>query len=146
MCSAVFTRKLFCQRIYLNPARRLAIVALCARPKPSDAHVVEAVRQRDEYPLHVVVDVGFRSAGIAQDPRHQADIVVDQRAQAYLTLALAQHLTKYSGRPEGWQGNRRAKREGGGVGHGLTRHDGLIVPLYSRQPASGSHRARTYKP
>ena len=29
------------QRIDLNPARRLAIVALCARPKPSDAHVVE---------------------------------------------------------------------------------------------------------
>jgi CubicO group peptidase (beta-lactamase class C family) len=32
---------IFGQRIYLNPARRLAIVALCARPKPSDAHVVE---------------------------------------------------------------------------------------------------------
>jgi CubicO group peptidase (beta-lactamase class C family) len=32
---------IFGQRIYLNPAKRLAIVALCARPKPSDAHVVE---------------------------------------------------------------------------------------------------------
>ena len=32
---------IFGQRIYLNPTRRLAIVALCARPKPSDAHVVE---------------------------------------------------------------------------------------------------------
>ncbi len=32
---------IFGQRIYLHPARRLAIVALCARPKPSDAHVVE---------------------------------------------------------------------------------------------------------
>ena len=32
---------IFGQRIYFNPARRLAIVALCARPKPSNAHVVE---------------------------------------------------------------------------------------------------------
>jgi CubicO group peptidase (beta-lactamase class C family) len=32
---------IFGQRIYLHPARRLAIVALCARPKPSNAHVVE---------------------------------------------------------------------------------------------------------
>jgi hypothetical protein len=32
---------IFGQRIYLHPARRLAIVVLCARPKPSDAHVVE---------------------------------------------------------------------------------------------------------
>jgi CubicO group peptidase (beta-lactamase class C family) len=32
---------IFGQRIYLNPRRRLAIVALCARPKPADAHVVE---------------------------------------------------------------------------------------------------------
>ncbi len=32
---------IFGQRIYLNPRRRLAIIALCARPKPSNAHVVE---------------------------------------------------------------------------------------------------------
>lgn len=32
---------IFGQRIYLHPTRRLAIVVLCARPKPSDAHVVE---------------------------------------------------------------------------------------------------------
>ncbi|MEI8296748.1 MAG: serine hydrolase [Pseudomonadota bacterium] len=32
---------IFGQRIYLHPRRRLAIIALCARPKPSDAHVVE---------------------------------------------------------------------------------------------------------
>jgi CubicO group peptidase (beta-lactamase class C family) len=31
---------IFGQRIYLHPARRLAIVALCARSKPSDAEVV----------------------------------------------------------------------------------------------------------
>ena len=32
---------IFGQRIYLHPRRRLAIVALCARSKPSDAHVVD---------------------------------------------------------------------------------------------------------
>ncbi len=32
---------IFGQRMYLNPRERLAMVVLCARPKPSDAHVVE---------------------------------------------------------------------------------------------------------
>jgi len=32
---------IFGQRIYLHPRRGLAIVVLCARPKPSDAHVVD---------------------------------------------------------------------------------------------------------
>jgi CubicO group peptidase (beta-lactamase class C family) len=42
---------IFGQRLYINPSRRLVIVVLCARSKPSDSHAI-----RDEAFFDAVVD------------------------------------------------------------------------------------------